>query len=138
MIEQTPEQLIQRAKEIAVVAHQGQTRTDGRPYIEHPCRVANAVEDRLKPIAYLHDVIEDTSVTLDDLLSKGFPDYVISAIDVLTHRTEDTNIQYWAKIKTNPDALSVKLADINDNVNDHPLERAKAKYVLALKFFSEP
>jgi hypothetical protein len=59
-------------------------------------------------------------------------------VDLLTHRNKEPNLQYWARIKQNPDALAVKLADINDNINDNPSEKAKAKYALALKFFEEP
>ena len=136
--EQTLEHWIQRAKEIAVVAHQGQTRNDGSPYIKHPFRVAEAVEDRLKPIAFLHDVPEDTRITIKDLMEEGFPLYIIRAVDLLTHRNKEPNLQYWGRIKQNPDALAVKLADINDNINDNPSEKAKAKYALALKFFAEP
>ena len=124
--------------EIAGFAHEGQTRNDGSPYIEHPMRVAMAVEDRLKPIAYLHDVVEDTKVTLEDLKVAGFPSYVIETVDVLTHKNKEPNLDYWARIKANPDAKAVKLADINDNLNDKPSERARNKYDLALKFFAEP
>ena len=71
--EQTPEFWIVKAKEIATEAHEGQKRSDGKPYITHPARVAAAVKDRLKPIAWLHDVVEDTRVTLDDLKKWDFP-----------------------------------------------------------------
>ena len=134
--DQTLEHWIKRAQEIAVVAHEGQKRTDGSPYIKHPARVADAVEARLKPIAWLHDVVEDTQVTLENLKSEGFPLYVIEAVDLLTHRKGEPNLSYWGKIKANSDALAVKLADINDNVNDTPSEYAKQKYGRALSFFN--
>ena len=134
--DQTLQLWIQRAQAIAVQAHEGQKRTDGSPYINHPKRVADAVEDRLKPIAWLHDVVEDTKVTLLDLRTIGFPLYIIEAVDLLTHRKGEPNLSYWGKIKANPDALSVKLADINDNVNDTPSEYAKQKYGRALSFFN--
>ena len=134
--DQTLEHWIQRAREIATVAHDKQKRTDGTAYIYHPARVSKAVEDRLKPIAWLHDVVEDTKVTLDDLKAEGFPLYIIEAVDLLTHRKGEPNLSYWGKIKTNSDALTVKLADINDNVNDTPSEYAKQKYGRALSFFN--
>ena len=131
----TIEHWIERMREIAWKAHEGQTRNDGSPYIQHPERVAAAVEPRLKPIALGHDLCEDTSVTLDDLRKEGFPTYIINAISDLTHIKSEPNLIYWGRIKENPDALTVKLKDINDNVNDHPSERAKAKYAQALIFF---
>lgn len=134
--DQTLEYWIRRAQEIAIAAHEGQKRADGSPYIKHPARVADAVEARLKPIAWLHDVVEDTRVTLDDLKAEGFPLYIIEAVDLLTHRKGEPNLSYWGKIKANPDALAVKLTDINDNVNDTPSEYAKQKYGRALSFFN--
>jgi (p)ppGpp synthase/HD superfamily hydrolase len=134
---QTIEHWIKRSVEIAYAAHEGQKRIDGSPYIKHPFRVADAVEDRLKPIAYLHDVVEDTKVTLDDLKKEGFPSYIINAVDLLTHRKEDTNMEYWKKILTNPDAVAVKVADLKDNLSDQPNEYQKQKYARALKLFRD-
>jgi (p)ppGpp synthase/HD superfamily hydrolase len=134
----TLEGWVRRAQEIATVAHESQKRNDGSPYIKHPTRVANAVEDRLKPIAWLHDVVEDTPTTLENLKAEGFPSYIIEAVDLLTHRKGEPNLSYWGKIKTNSDALAVKLADINDNVNDTPSEYSRQKYGLALSFFNSP
>ena len=134
--DQTLDHWIAQAQAIAIQAHEGQKRTDGSSYINHPKRVADAVEARLKPIAWLHDVVEDTRVTLEDLKKVGFPLYIIEAVDLLTHRKGEPNLSYWGKIKTNPDALAVKLADINDNVNDTPSEYAKQKYGRALSFFN--
>lgn len=128
---------IEKMRNIAHAAHHGQKRNDGRPYIEHPERVAAAVEDRLKPIALGHDLIEDTKVTLKDLKRVGFPSYIIDAIDLLTHRKNEPNLSYWGKIKTNSDAKTVKLVDINDNVNDAPSEHARHKYARALSFFND-
>lgn len=132
------EHWIRRAQEIATVAHESQKRIDGSPYIRNPSRVANAVEDRLKPIAWLHDVVEDTPITLENLKDEGFPLYIVEAVDLLTHRKGEPNLLYWGKIKPNSDALAVKLADINDNVNDTPSEHAKQKYSQALSFFNSP
>ncbi len=130
-------ELVQRAYKVAERAHEGQKRHDGSPYIKHPFRVADAVEERLKPIAYLHDVVEDTKVTIDDLKAEGFPSYIVNAVELLTHKKEDSNMVYWTKIKANPDAMAVKLADINDNLNDQPSEHAKQKYAKALTFFKQ-
>ena len=138
MIESSIEYWIEKMRVIAHEAHKDQKRNNGRPYIEHPERVAAAVEERLKPIALGHDLIEDTKVTLLDLKIMGFPLYIIEAVDLLTHRKGEPNLSYWGKIKPNPDALAVKLADINDNLHDHPSEHAKQKYSQALSFFNSP
>ena len=128
---------IRLAELVATAAHSGQTRSNGVPYITHPKRVAANVEDRLKPIAWLHDVVEDTSVTLDQLRGMEFPEYIINAVDLLTHRKEHTNVQYWMEIAKNPDATAVKLVDIKDNLSDAPNEYQQKKYAKALLVFQK-
>lgn len=128
---------IKLAELVATAAHSGQTRSDGSPYITHPCRVAANVEDRLKPIAWLHDVVEDTNVTLAQLRKMKFPEYIINAVDLLTHRREHTNVQYWTEIAKNADATAVKLVDIRDNLSDSPTEYQQKKYASALALFKQ-
>lgn len=106
--------------------------------IRHATRIASNVEDRLKPIALLHDIPEDTDITIDDLIKMGFPSYIIDAVRLLTHLEGVSNMDYWAGIKTSSDAKTVKLVDINDNLNDQPSDHARQKYAVALKFFAEP
>jgi (p)ppGpp synthase/HD superfamily hydrolase len=128
--------MIELAKWIAEQGHAGQFRKDGTtPYMEHVNAVADAVEPRLKPIAYLHDVLEDTPVSLEELKELEFDSYVLDAVDLLTHRGSTPNIEYWKKIATNPDATAVKLADIQHNLSSQPSEHAKVKYAKALTFF---
>ena len=128
--------MIEMAKWVAETYHKGQFRKDGHtPYIEHVNAVADAVTLRLKPIAYLHDVVEDTSMTLEELIQLGFDDYVIDAVDLLTHKNRIPSMEYWKEIATNPDAVKVKLADIQHNLSSQPSERAKVKYSKALTFF---
>jgi len=125
-------------RQIAVSAHNGQFRRDGKtPYIKHVLEVANSVEDRLKPIALGHDLIEDTQITLADLKKAGFPSYVIDAIDLLTHRNNEPNVVYWKKILQNKDAVAVKIADIHANLKDSPTELQSQKYQRALKLFAD-
>ncbi len=131
---------IELAKKIAILAHTGQFRNDKTtPSIKHPEEVANAVEKRLQPIAWLHDAIEDShgKVTLDTLREAGFPQYIIDAVEVLTHLTTDTNRQYWAKILQNADAIIVKIADIKANLGGNPTQYAREKYARALKMFAD-
>jgi (p)ppGpp synthase/HD superfamily hydrolase len=132
LTEQTVELWTQKAEEIL---HQAFPK--GSRAIIHAKRIAARVEPRLKPIALLHDVVEDTQITLDDLIREGFPAYIIAAVSLLTHKAGDSNIVYWKKILTNIDAIKVKLVDINDNINDSPSEHAKQKYARALELFKQ-
>lgn len=126
------------AGQIAEAAHAGQLDNAGQPYIEHPRRVAARVPDRLKPVALLHDVVEDTHVTFDDL-RRTFPDWIVAAVEALTHRSGETRAAYYARVAANPDAVVVKLADIDDNTDpdrlaalDEPTRtRLVARYAFA-------
>lgn len=109
---------IERAIEIASVAHAGQTDKAGQPYIFHPLRVmfqVNSLPERM--VAVLHDVIEDTQITLEDLAQEGFPDSVLQAIQALTKRSGETRLEAAARAAANPIALAVKLADNTDNMD---------------------
>lgn len=120
---------IERARIVASIAHHGQFRRDGiRPYISHPAAVAEMVEDRLKPIAWLHDVVEDTHVTISELKSLGFSDYVLEAVWKLTRNMSDTYDRYIQdKVMVNQDAIAVKIADMEHNLSCEPSEHSKAK-----------
>lgn len=129
--------MIKAMTEIARTAHAGQKRRDGGDYFEeHVQKVADAVEDRLKPIALGHDLVEDTSITIQDLINCRFPKYVTDAIDVLTHRNNEPNEVYWERISRNKDATPVKIADMKNNLKTSE-GRQKEKYLSGLKFFSD-
>ena len=135
---QTLDYWINLAKQIANDSHKNQFRRDGvTPYIIHVDGVAQQVEPRLKPIAYLHDVVEDTKTTLQDLINAGFPSYITDAVNLLTHRSSDPDIIYWKGILTNPDAAEVKVVDINYNLNDNPSQNQINKYNRALEIFAQ-
>ncbi len=125
---------LERAILIASQAHQGQTDHMGMPYILHPFRVMLTTQTPSEmTVAVLHDVVEDTDWTLEDLAKEGFSQEVLLAVDVLTHRDEDSYEQYIEKVRHNSLAVSVKLADLKDNMNitriknlqDKDLERMK-------------
>lgn len=105
---------------IAVAAHAGQW-DKGRPtlpYITHPMRVMAAFDDPiLQMIGVLHDVVEDSKVTIDDLVAAGAPERVVAAVELLTHRRHQTRVEYLVRLRTNPDALAVKLEDNADNAD---------------------
>lgn len=121
-IEYTPRLLTRRAQLVATIAHQGQVDKVGAPYIEHPTRVAEAVcaavgDGPAVQAAFLHDVVEDTQVTLDDLLVLGFSTEVVRAVDALTKRKGESFADYYERVKSDPLALVVKWHDVADNAD---------------------
>lgn len=132
--------MLEKSIEIAVKAHKNQKDKGEQPYILHPLRVMmKQSNDVCKIVAVLHDVIEDSKLTLDDLINDGFTMEIISALDCLTHRKGENYFDYIRRIKTNPIALFVKYADLEDNMDmnriknptDKDYERKK-KYQKAL------
>lgn len=108
--------LVELARGIAVGAHAGQLDKGGRPYITHPARIAaraSTFEQRV--LAWLHDVVEDTDVSLEDLAAAGFPESIVLQVDALTHRRHEPRLEYYARIMQWPVARQVKLLDIADN-----------------------
>ena len=104
-----------KAMRIAYQAHHGQMDYNGIPYIFHPIHLAETMQDEITcAVALLHDTVEDTSITLDDL-KKEFPPEVIDAVALLTHEDGTDYFDYVRKIKENPVATCVKLADLNHN-----------------------
>jgi (p)ppGpp synthase/HD superfamily hydrolase len=102
---------------LAVRAHHGQKDKAGEPYILHPLRLMFRQNSEAARIAaVLHDVVEDTPVTLEQLRDAGFAEEIPDAVALLTHDPEDSYEDYVAKIKTNPIARAVKLADLEDNM----------------------
>lgn len=109
---------IERAVEIAAKAHAGDVDKAGKPYLFHPLRLMFAVDQPLeKMAAVLHDVVEDTTITLDDLRLEGFDDQVLSAIEALTKRPGESRLAAAARAAANPIARVVKLADVTDNMD---------------------
>ena len=108
--------LTEKAMAIAYKAHHGQTDKAGVPYIFHPCHVAEQMVDEATTCAaLLHDVIEDTEITLDFLRDQGFEDKVITAVELLTHNLNIPYLEYIENIKSNAIAKAVKIADIQHN-----------------------
>lgn len=111
------DQIFLRAVRIATNAHRGQTGKDGRPYIEHCERVAMGVEPSLRPIAYLHDVLEKSDGwTIERLRLDGFPEAMIEAVNALTRRAGEDEESFLRRAASNPLALPVKRADLEDNL----------------------
>ncbi|MBF0178343.1 MAG: HD domain-containing protein [Magnetococcales bacterium] len=109
---------LEQAIAIALQAHQGQTDKTGEPYILHPLRLMLRLSSNAERIvAVLHDVVEDTPITLDDLRQYGFSEEILAAVDLLTHRPEESYESYVARLTKNPLARRVKLADLHDNMD---------------------
>ncbi|MDR2982194.1 MAG: hypothetical protein LBV12_08110 [Puniceicoccales bacterium] len=128
-------QLVQRAEEIARHAHRGQFRRDGvTPYIVHPEAVAVRVKgDALaEATAWLHDTLEDTSLTVEQLRAHDIPEQVIAAVALLTKQENSDYEQYLVRLKANPLAKKVKIADLLANLSDHPSDRQIVKYAKGL------
>lgn len=104
------------ALKIAEQAHAGQVDKSGVPYIQHPLHVAEEMPDELCcAAALLHDVVEDTDWTLEDLASAGIPSPVLEALSLLTHEPGTPYLEYVARLKHHPIARQVKLADLRHN-----------------------
>jgi hypothetical protein len=139
---------IEKALQIAAQAHAGQKDKDSQPYILHPLRVMAGVQgEEAQIVAVLHDVIEDTTVTLDDIRQAGFAETVLAALLLVTHRKEEPYADYVVRCKPNPIARQVKLADLRENsrleralLRPHRLQADLARlrrYLLSYKFLTD-
>jgi len=119
---------LNKALRIAAMVHEGQQDRYGAPYILHPLRVmARVATDDEKMAAILHDVVEDSEWTLDDLRKEGFSAVVLKAVDALTRRDGEDYMNYIERLKPNPIARLVKLADLEDNMDLRRLPTVAAK-----------
>ena len=124
---------VEDAISLAVRAHAGQLDRYGQPYILHVVRVLSRVFDPpAQMVAVLHDVVEDTPVTLDELRIMGYPEAVLEAVDALTRREEESYEQFIERLAPNPLAVRVKLADLEDNMD---LRRSGALEASAVERF---
>lgn len=113
---------------LATGAHRGQKDKGGAPYILHPLRLMLKVDtDSERMAAILHDVVEDTTVTLKDLRDAGYPEPVLEAVDCLTRRKGELYEDFIRRIKPNPIARKVKLADLEDNMDLSRIPRPESK-----------
>lgn len=110
--------MLEKARKIAEKAHQRQVDKGGHPYILHPLRVmekCEAAEEKI--VALLHDVLEDSEYTLEDLRKEGFADEILKALVCLTHREGEGYMEYIDRVCENPLAARVKYADLQDNMD---------------------
>ena len=120
--------LLETAIRIAVEAHAGQKDKNGQPYILHPLRVmARVMTEDQKIVAILHDVIEDTPWTPDQLKDRGFPPHILQALDCVTKRKGEAYEDFVTRSASNPIASRVKLADLEDNMDVRRLPQITPK-----------
>ena len=119
---------------LAVQKHRGQVDKAGQPYILHPMRVMCRMKTEHEMMAaILHDIVEDTDVSLDDLRDAGYPEAVIEAVDCLSRREGESYEDFLERTKTNPLAVQVKLGDLQDNMDIRRIESLGKKDIQRLK-----
>ena len=137
--------LIEKSLQIALRAYAGKTDKAGREYILHPLRMMAKMKTEMEmSAALLHDVIEDSEITAEQLLAEGIPAEVVEAVQHLTKNENESYEEFVARAKKNRLAARVKIADIEDNMDvlrlsslsDHDLARIK-KYHAAWHLLQE-
>ncbi len=136
--------MTKKAMKLCFDAHKDQVDKSGIPYVFHPIHLAEQMQDEDTTVAaLLHDMVEDTDYTLENLRDEGFSEPVLEAIALLTHKDGIDYLDYVAKIKKNPIAKAVKLADLKHNsdltrldmVDDRAIKR-KEQYQKALELLN--
>ncbi|TWT29535.1 HD domain-containing protein [Blastopirellula retiformator] len=138
----------EKAVEIAATAHAGVKDKQGQPYLLHPLRVMQGVEgETAQIVAALHDVVEDTPITFEDLALEGFSEEVLAALRLVTHDDGQSYADYVIACKANPIARQVKHSDLRDNANLSRLllrpekfatdAQRMQRYVLSYRFLEE-
>ena len=156
--------MIERAKKLATKVHKGQHRWGGEPFIIHPAGVVDKLRDRdiflgkeyrcAEPhgfvprslpndekrdyyiVGWLHDVVEDTSITLGGLLDRGFDYHIVQAVDAITRRDDEDYREYILRVKKDAIAREVKISDIEHNLESFNTKNNKSradKYKLAIE-----
>jgi len=139
MVIYTP--VTKKALKLCFEAHKKQVDKSGMPYVFHPFHLAEQMQtEETTVVALLHDLVEDTDYTIEDLASMGFSKNITDAIALMTHADDVAYMDYVRRIKNNPIAKVVKLADLKHNsdltrldVVDEKALKRKEKYLEAIK-----
>ena len=130
--------MTKKALKICFNAHINQVDKTGIPYVFHPFHLAEQMTDEESVcVALLHDVVEDTNITFDDLINEGFNIDIIDALKLLTHNDNTPYMEYVKKIKANPIARKVKLADLKHNSDLSRLDLSVDKLPPKLALYKE-
>lgn len=125
--------LLEKALEIAVKTHKGQTDKVGCAYIFHPIRVAErCLTEEEKIVALLHDTIEDTSVTAEYLIEQGFSHTIVDAVIGITRQKDETYEDFIIRTNLNPISRQVKIHDLEDNMDIRRLNKITEKDTIRL------
>lgn len=133
--------LTKKALTLCFETHKNQKDKSGLPYVFHPFHLAELMDDEISTVcALLHDVVEDSDCTFDDLRDMGFPDEVIGVLKLLTHEDGVYYFDYVKSLSSHPVARKIKLADLRhnsdlsrlDSVSEYDLRRNE-KYLSAIK-----
>ena len=130
--------LTKKALKICFNAHKDQVDKTGLPYVFHPFHLAEQMDtEDAVCVALLHDTVEDTDISFEDLINEGFNDSIINALKLLTHNDDTPYLEYVTRIKENPLARKVKLADLRHNSDltriDLTVDKIPPKYNLYLE-----
>lgn len=121
-----PADVLEKALGIALIAHAGQKDKAGAPYILHPLRLMMAAADPDAQVtALLHDVLEDSELSEEDLLQAGIPEHICAAVATLTRQLDETYEEFIERIAADDLARAVKILDIQDNLNLQRLKSVK-------------
>ena len=131
--------MLAKAIAMAAVGHEKQKDKGKKPYILHPLRMMfrlRTEDEELMQIAVMHDLIEDTSITLSELIVKGFSQRVVDALEVLTHDPKVPYEVYITDISKNKDAVKIKLEDLKDNSDITRLKGVTPKDVTRMQKYN--
>ena len=138
-------EMTKKALKLSFEAHKNQLDKSGMPYVYHPFHLAEQMEDENTTIvALLHDVAEDTDITVDDIRKTGFSEEICEALRLMTHDEDVPYMNYVRNLKDNPIAKAVKLADLKhnsdltrlDTVDEKAIKRMD-KYAQAIKILND-
>ena len=138
-------QKTKKALKLCFEAHKNQMDKSGMPYVFHPFHLAEQMQtEETTVVALLHDLVEDTDYTIEDLTSMGFDKSITDAIALMTHADDVEYMNYVREIKNNPIARAVKLADLKHNsdltrldVVDQKALSRREKYLKAIALLEE-
>lgn len=132
------EHMLDLAMEIAFDIHKDQLDKGGHPYFLHPLRVMDSMNTiKEKIVGILHDVLEDSHMTLGQLTYMGFDTDILEALDCLTRRPGESYNKYLDRIKENPLARKIKLADLEDNSNIDRIPNPNIEDYLRVKKYTK-
>lgn len=131
-------EMTKKALRLSFDAHKDQVDKSGIPYVYHPFHLAEQMKsEETVTVALLHDVVEDTDYTIEDTIAMGFPKPVTDALALMTHDMTVPYMDYVAKIKTNPIAKAVKLADLRHNSDTSRLEYVDEKVLRRIRKYHD-